>query len=310
MGECEETLKGIYHIDNESSIIILKYYQLEGASKDKKIQYELYHPISYEKLNLSYCENSTYELYIPLEQNKEIINIFLNAKNQGYDLFNPDDPFYSKICTRYTSEGGTDVLLDDRISFYFNKVTNYTSCPDNCKFISYSSETQDLKCECGIIDEDISTLDLNQITTKNTYKAFLSTLKYSNYKVMRCYNLVFNFEIFRENIGSILTLIFFIIYLCMLILYLCKDYTQIKVSIANVIFKKNSSTKLNKEKTFEHENNYKKDKKKSIKFPPKKRNKNNSVTFNSEYNKKTDKIDLIESSPEKSNKKTIANYLM
>ena len=309
LGECEQTLKGIYHIDNESSIIILKYYQLEGASKDKKIQYELYHPTTYEKLNLSYCQNNTYELYIPIAQNEEIINIFLNAKEQGYDLFNPDDPFYSKICTRYTSEGGTDVLLDDRISFYFNKVANYTTCPDGCKFISYSSETQDLKCECGIIDEDISTLDLNKITTKNTYKAFLSTLKYSNYKVMRCYNLVFNYEIFRQNIGSILTLILFIIYLCMLILYICKDNTQIKVSIAKIIFRKNSSSKLSEDETLEQENSSKKDKKKSLKFPPKKRNKNNSVVINSEYNKKTDKIELIESSPEKSNKQNIANYL-
>ena len=213
------------------------------------------------------------------------MNIFSNAKKQGYDLFNPDDPFYSKICTRYTSESGTDVLLDDRISFYFNTVVNFTTCPDNCQFISYSTETQNLKCECGIIDEDISTLDLNHINSKNTYKSFYSALKYSNYKVMICYNLVFNFKIFCQNIGSILTLILFIFYLCILVLYVCKDSTSLKSSISKVAFPK-AFINL-------------KEKKNDIGFPPKKKKNRKSSLEIFNYKKNNDNTDLIKSSNSK-----------
>ena len=71
------------------------------------------------------------------------------------------------------------------MSFYYNKVANNTACPQNCKYISYSVETQYLKCECGLNNADISTLDFNHIIGSNTYKSFYSSLKYSNYKVMR-----------------------------------------------------------------------------------------------------------------------------
>ena len=106
------------------------------------------------------------------------------------------------------------------MSFYYNKVANNTSCPENCKYISYSVETEYLKCECGLDSAEISTLDFNHIIGSNTYKSFYSSLKYSNYKVMRCYNFVFNFKIFRHNTGSILILILFIIYIIFILVIL------------------------------------------------------------------------------------------
>ena len=53
---------------------------------------------------------------------------------------------------------------------------------------------------------------------------------------MRCYNLVFNFKIFCRNYGSIITLIFFIIYVVFMIYFILKDITPIKVSISKLVF--------------------------------------------------------------------------
>ena len=249
LGACEQTLKGIYNINTNIPLIILKYFNSEGSNNENNIQYELYHPTSYEKLNLSYCENDTLEVNIPVTFEDNFNNLFTKAKEQGYNLFNPDDPFYSKICTRYTSENGTDVLLDDRVSFYFNKVANKTTCPEKCKFLSYNEETQNLKCECGVMSADIETIDVNNIVGKNTYKSFYSTLKYSNYKVMRCYNLVFNFSIFKTNIGSILTLILLIISVIFMIYYAYKDINPIKIEISKILCKKEKIDKLNENQT-------------------------------------------------------------
>ena len=77
-----------------------------------------------------------------------------------------------------------------------------------------------MKCECGI-NKPLVTLDLKHISKENVFNSFLSTLQSTNYKVMRCYNLVFNFKLFCKNVGSILTLIFFIVYMVFMIYY-CK----------------------------------------------------------------------------------------
>ena len=103
--------------------------------------------------------------------------------------------------------------------------------------MSYSIETKYLKCECQIKNTDIVTLDAAHISGDNVAKSFYSTLKYSNWKVMICYNLVFNFKIFCHNYGSILSLILFIIYLLFMIYYSCKEISPLKISISKIIFK-------------------------------------------------------------------------
>ena len=237
LGDCEETLRDIYHIDDEFSIIILKYLNIDN--REKSLNYELFHPTTYEKLNLSLCEEDKYNVYIPIDLEENVVKEYSNGIKQGHDLFDSEDSFYKEVCVRYTSDGGSDVILDDRMSFYYNKVANYTTCPENCKYISYSVETEYLKCECGINNNDISTFDFNHIIGKNTYKSFYSTLKYSNYKVMRCYNLVFNFKIFLHNAGGILTLVLFIIYLIFIFLYCIKDVSPLKIYISKLLLKQN-----------------------------------------------------------------------
>jgi hypothetical protein len=79
-------------------------------------------------------------------------------------------------------------------------------------------------------------LDYHHLNSDNVKESLLSSLKNSNYKVMRCYNLVFNFKIFVHNYGSIITLIFFVIYLLFMIYYCCKDIAPIKVDVSKLLF--------------------------------------------------------------------------
>ena len=318
LGDCETILRGIYHIDLEFSIIILKYFNI--GNREKFFDYELYHPTTYEKLNLSYCEGDTYDLYIPIALEESIFKEYSNGKNQGHDLFNSEDSFYKKICIRYTSDGGTDVILDDRMSFYYNKVVNYTTCPENCKYISYSIETEYLNCECGINNNDKSSFDFNQIIEKKTYTNFYSTLKYSNYKVMRCYNLVFDFKIFCTNTGSILTLVLFIIYIFTIILYSLKDITPLKISISKIVFTNNIfESNINQENQKGHKNKKNKNKQKEkltndkikykkVKFPPKKK----SIALGKEIsnkNKSIERIGFIDSFSKRKKHKSLSNNL-
>ena len=180
MKECENILKDFYGIDKNISLIILKFIQQDGNNGGKTLKYEVYHPYENYKLNLSLCENTTVDVYVPLELNEETEKILNDLIDQGYDPFDLNDKFYREICTPYTSENGTDVLLDDREEFIYNSLVNATLCPDGCDYTEYSLDKKYIKCECNTDNTDIVNLDLENLSGENAYKSFLSTMKASN----------------------------------------------------------------------------------------------------------------------------------
>ena len=173
---------------------------------------------------------------INIELSDELIDLLQNIIDQGYDPFDLNDKFYREICTPYNSENGTDVLLDDREEYIYSTIENETSCPSGCVMSSYSLDSKYITCECDANDTGIVELDYHHISGKNVAASLLSSLKNSNYKVMRCYNLVFNFKIFCHNYGSIITLIFFVIYVIFMITYICKGIIPLKVHISQLLF--------------------------------------------------------------------------
>ena len=112
---------------------------------------------------------------------------------------------------------------------------NESGCLGDCEYVSYSLDTKYMKCECGKNRTSV-TLDLKHLSKSNILQSFLSTFKSTNYKVMRCYNLVFNLKIFLKNFGSIITLLFFIIYIIFMIHYCRKDIHPLKVHISKILF--------------------------------------------------------------------------
>ena len=236
LGECEAQLKATYNLPSNISLIFFKFENIHSTNGQRDIQYEVYNPLNYEKLNLSICEDLKIKISVPLELSDELIALINNIIEQGYDPFDLNDKFYREICTPYNSENGTDVLLDDREEYIYSTIANETQCPSGCSSSSYSLDSKYITCECDANDTGIVALDLNHISTSNIASSFLSTLKNSNYKVMRCYNLVFNFKIFCHNYGSIITLIFFAIYVLFMIYYCCKDISPIKVSVSKLLF--------------------------------------------------------------------------
>ena len=152
-------------------------------------------------------------------------------KDLGYDLFDINSPFYNDICIPFKSPEGTDVLLSDRVNSYFNN--DDTSCQTNCKFSEYWMDSKYLKCECDSKNGEININNAESFSGKSVYQSFYDVLKYSNYKVLKCYKLVITFKSFSlKNIsGSILTLAFFLFYSIFLIIYAVKGIKKLKIII-------------------------------------------------------------------------------
>ena len=162
--------------------------------------------------------------------------IYYNLKDQGYNPLDLNDKFYREICTPYTSENGTDVLLDDREEFIYTSLVNTSVCPNGCNYSEFMFDKKYIKCECEMNTVGIEVLDLEHLSAQNVANSFLTTLKSTNWKPMICYNLVFNFKIFCHNYGSILILILFIVYIVFMVLFCLREISPIKVGVSKIIF--------------------------------------------------------------------------
>ena len=150
-------------------------------------------------------------------------------------------------------EDDTDVLLADRYNEYYNE--NQLTCQANCEYSDYSPDSQYLKCECDVVNEEkIEIKEPEKITAKSVIKSFYNVLKYSNYKVLKCSNLVFRGVTFYQNGGSILTIIYFFGYLGGFILFLFKRINELKNEIGKlfVVDKKKKRDLKNERKNETH----------------------------------------------------------
>ena len=233
LGDCEKKLREANGITGNLSLIIYKFYKEGEIVRENDMQFEVYDPYTHKQLNLSVC--NSINVYVPLNLSQDH-NVYQNILDQGYDPFDLGDKFYREICTQYTSENGTDVLLDAREEYYYSPIVNETSCQGNCRYSAYSLDTKYLICECDVNTDGIVTLNIKHLDEKNVAYSFYSSLKLSNYKVVICYNLVFNFKVFCHNYGSIISAIFLGLYIASMIYYSFRTIHPLKVEISKFLF--------------------------------------------------------------------------
>ena len=209
-GECENKLKKYYNISDENELIFIK---LDIKYNDTTyVQYEVYHPITNKKLNLSVCENLKIFIDLPVILNIDIQSLYDRLDKSGYNLFDLNDSFYTDMCTPYTSENGTDITLNDRKNFIYGQAANLSFCQTGCQFRSYNATTNRVKCHCNTDVENIKTMLTNFTFAKNQIISnFYSTIKNSNFKVVKCYKLLYNIEDLVNNIGCIIMTIIYLL---------------------------------------------------------------------------------------------------
>ena len=218
----------------------------------------------------------------------------------GYDLFDINNAFYQDICVPFTSPYGTDVLLSDRIYYYY--YNNETVCQSNCLSGDYSMKTKYLKCDCDTSNSEINTKEVTKFTSKTIYESFYDTLKFSNYKVLICYKLPFKINSITKNFGSIMAIIYFVIYLIFLIIYCIKGISQFKSFIEKNVkenpINQNDDIKLNNnidDKKRKEDNNLSlNETQKNINFTSKKKSKKKNIA-----NSKTSKSIKFKFPPKK-----------
>ena len=194
LGECENILKKIYNIDRNLSLIIFKIdYYLEGLLIPI-IGYEVYHPENKSKLNLSYCNETLISYNIPVSIDEN--NLFKYDQNSEY---------YNDECNTYTTEDGTDILINDRKEEFIQN--NMSLCENICTYTGYDKNTKKALCECGIKYKEFILSEIEKQTDLLSNNLTTDDISNSNLVTMKCYETLFSKDGLLTNIGSYILLL-------------------------------------------------------------------------------------------------------
>ena len=125
--ECENILKAANNIDPNDDLFI---FEIDFKTKDLSstyIYYEVYDS-SLQILVLDVCKDVKIKLHPPVILDESLINLIEKTSAFGYNIFNESDPFYNDICTKFTTENDTDILLSDRKKDIFTQTLNKSIC--------------------------------------------------------------------------------------------------------------------------------------------------------------------------------------
>ena len=319
LGECEEILKKIYKI-NEPLIILKVDIRREDISSTQ-VEYQVFNPINLNRLNLSLCNDIEINIYTPIVLDQEKYKLVKLLNEQGYDLFDSSNKFYSDICTPFTSFNNTDVLLNDRKSDFY--ISNITLCEDNCQYKEFDIKTLKANCKCEIKTEVNS--EKTKFSPNKIIENFYKIEKYSNVRIIKCYNLAFNMDKLKKNYGSFFIIILGCLFLFSMLIIFSILNKKINVIINSIIIKYRS-LKLNSNKN-EREEKFKRsqfksktaiilNKNKKIKFnnPSKKNNKKDNKygknNFKNKYKKSFNQSEKNNFSNNKNNESNSLNEII
>ena len=272
LGDCEKKLKKYYGINENETLIIFKVEYIVDGSLIPIVEYEIYHPYKNEKLDLNICENISINLAIPVTINESELY-----------KYNLSSEYYNDRCFPYTTEKGTDIILNDRKNEYYQK--NLALCEENCDFIEYDIKTKKAICQCKVKSTFTSILDFSFDKDK-LINNIIKIQNNINIYVVKCYKLLFSKRGLIKNIGSYILLIIIILNIPLGITFIFKGYRLLLLQINNIIkfktksnYKRRGSEILNIKKRPKIKSERKKiDKKNKIKNnPPKNQSQKNFI---------------------------------
>ena len=220
---CENILREKYEINETLPLIILKIDLKLNYTLIPFIGYEIYHPINKTKLDLTYCNDSIL-VRVPASVNEN--KLFINVPNS-------DD--YNDKCFAYTTENGTDIILNDRKQEFIDN--NLSLYENNCSYINYDKKTKQSSCYCYIKNKIdlISEMIKNPNKLNNNISNEQSDSNSLNIMTMKYTKELFSKEGLKNNISSYIILIIIFFFLLSIIYFIKCGYYLLEEKIRKII---------------------------------------------------------------------------
>ncbi len=219
---CQNLLREKYSIPKNIPLTVALMNFERRNNKPNKITFSIYNSQNSKLLDPFICnEDNSIKVEININEKENNINLekAKEMKNKGIDVFNISDPFFNDICNTY-SENGKDVILNDRVLYYYQ---NISLCDEGCNYSKVDLENSIYECNC----HNYFTFSINN-TNDIQYDENILKNKDSDsiFNVMKCMKNSL-FSNFLENKSSILVSSCAIVQLSSTVIYILLDLSKV-----------------------------------------------------------------------------------
>ena len=222
LSECFGDLRKHYDISPNQELIVMIMNIFNGNSFIK-VEYKVFDSITCQELDLSYCNVKkifTYinmELYFDESEIKKAKDMYINKNINVYDR---DHPFFTDLCYQYTYNEDKDMILEDRVNMYYQDISKI--CERKCK-PEADFDKKLIKCGCPLKEKFLVNNNDNIDDSWNfgIYGVSLDVLK--------CSGKAFQWNYFKENIGSYTSLVLIVAEFPVIIYFIINGLSQVKI---------------------------------------------------------------------------------
>ena len=233
LGDCENILRQKYGLINNETLLIFKMDLFINSSTIPVVIYEVYHPITKEKLDLNYCKGIKIDISYPVKVNE----------NELFK-YNQSSEYYSDICWTDSTQDHTDISIKDRQEEFINN--NMSLCEEDCDYNYYDKDTKKVSCQC-FIKINIPIISEIKVDKEKLKKNFIEINNIINLNVMKCYKLLLEKDGIITNLGFYILLFIIFIYTICAIYFCIKGYNNLYDEVKKINdFKKNATKTSNK----------------------------------------------------------------
>ena len=228
--ECYTKVQQAYNIETDLVIVIVDRTEISNPLTF----YSFYHPVSGEKLDADkICANDVIVV-------KENLNALLNENNtyyetqkdlteQGINIFDKNDPFYTDICYDFDNPLKKDIPLNDRIKMFYPDVE---LCDDGCTYKGINLEDMTATCNCLFNDISNNALIKDNELINSMFGEIFDLINSSNILVLKCFK--YMFKHFANSIGGWISLILILAQASMIVLYFLIELDKMKTKLLNL----------------------------------------------------------------------------
>ena len=217
LNDCEKLLKSAYNLPENSKLFIL---QIESRNREKKsainsYSYAIFLENGTQLNDLSACDGVKLRLSSPIIDTEAVhLEEASYFASLNYDIYDENSEFYTSSCSPASIDGNDITLSDRKNDFYPSGIS---ICNDSCQYNKVDLNSKRFECDCDINPSNNVNNTQNIIKEENFFDYVLSLI---NYKIIKCINLVFIKENFKNNVGTYLGLLTIVACLVLMVIFL------------------------------------------------------------------------------------------
>ena len=228
--DCYNKVKRAYRIQEDLIIAII-----DKDSKSKsQTYYSFFHPLSGQKLDAeNICKNETIavqqNLTSKLAEDIEKFELQTYLTEQGINIFDMNDPFYTDLCYDFDNPSDKDIPLSERITSVYPDIS---LCDEGCLMDGIDLESMTALCNCKFNDIANNNVIRDNAILDSVVGEVFDFINSSNILVMKCYKYIFKH--FSNSIGGIISLVSLAAHISCSLVYFIYGCNQIKIYIYKI----------------------------------------------------------------------------